>query len=64
VEHRATMSERASNRRPWGWRLWLVACVLFLLAGWQQPDNRAVCFSVAVVFGIIGARQRSERSRT
>jgi len=45
--------------RPWGWRLWLVASLLFALAAWLQPDNRGVSLSLAVVFGIIGARQRS-----
>jgi hypothetical protein len=45
--------------RPWVWRLWLVASLLFVLAAWQQPDKRAVYLSLAVVFGIIAARQRS-----
>ena len=56
------MNERSPSRSPWGWRLWLVACVLFLLAAWQQPARRAVSLSVAVVFGIIAARQRSRAS--
>jgi hypothetical protein len=54
---------RVKNSIGRGWRLWLVACVLFLLAAWQQPDKRAVFLSVAVIFGIIAERQRSERSR-
>ena len=55
------MNERAPTKNPWSWRLWLVACLLFLLAAWQQPTKRAVFFSVAVVFGIIfAARQRQE----
>jgi hypothetical protein len=53
------MSERPPTRNSWGWNLWLVACLLFLLAGWQQPTKRAVFLSVAVVFGIVAAaRQR------
>jgi hypothetical protein len=53
-----TMNEPAPIRSPWGWRLWLVVCLLFLWAGFQQPAKRGVYFSVAVVFGIIAARQR------
>jgi hypothetical protein len=37
----------------------MVASLLFLLAAWQQPTKRAVFLSVAVVFGIIAARQNS-----
>ncbi len=52
------MNERPPTRNRWAWRLWLVVCVLFLLAAWQQPAKRAAFLSVAVVFGIIAARQR------
>jgi len=51
--------ERAPARSPWGWRLWFLACLLFVAAGWQQPANRGLDFSIAVVFGIIAARQRA-----
>ena len=44
--------------RSSAWRLWLVAALLFLLAAWQQPTKRLAFASVAVVFGIIGVRQR------
>jgi hypothetical protein len=43
---------------PWASRLWLVACLLFLWAGLQQPAKRGIYFSIAAVFGIIAARQR------
>jgi hypothetical protein len=52
------MNEESPTRNSPGWRLWLVACLLFLLAAWQQPTKRAVFLSVAVVFGIIAARRR------
>jgi hypothetical protein len=52
----ATMSRQ--SRRDWGWRLWFVACLLFLLAAWRQPASRAVSLSLAVVFGIFAARLR------
>ena len=45
-------------RSHWGWRLWLVTCLLFLLAAWQQPTKRAVFLSLAVFFGIVAAKQR------
>src|SRR3954468_718459 len=41
-----------------GWRLWLIACLLFLLAAWRQPTNRAGSLSLAVVFGIFAAAAR------
>jgi len=55
------MNQKAPSRSHWRWRLWLVTCLLFLLAAWQQPAKRAADLSVAVVFGIVAARtqQRS-----
>jgi hypothetical protein len=38
----------------------MVASLLFLLAAWQQPAKRVVFLSVAVVFGIIAATQKSQ----
>ena len=57
----STMNQKAPGRSHWRWRLWLVTCLLFLLAAWQQPAKRAAYLSVAVVFGIVAARtqQRS-----
>jgi hypothetical protein len=55
----ATINEPSPTKSPWGWRMWLVACLLFLVAAWQQPAKRAVFLSVAVLFGLIAARQRS-----
>jgi hypothetical protein len=54
----STMNKRPLIRSPWAWRLWMVACLLFLWAGLQQPTKRGIYFSVAVVFGIFAARQR------
>jgi hypothetical protein len=54
----STINGRPLTRSPWVWRLWLVACLLFLWAGLQQPTKRGIYFSVAVVFGIIAARQK------
>ena len=51
------MTERVT-RNPWTWRLWLVACLLFLLAAWQQPARRAVWLALAVLWGIFAARAR------
>jgi hypothetical protein len=45
--------------KRWGWRLSMVPSLLFLLAAWQQPTKRAVFLSLAVLFGIFAARQRS-----
>jgi hypothetical protein len=53
------MQTRPHDRSRWTRRLWLVTCLLFLMAGWRWPDKRASYLSVAVVFGIIGARQRA-----
>jgi hypothetical protein len=52
------MNERGLIRSPWAWRLWLVACLLFLLTRLQQPTKRGIYFSLAVVSGIIAARRR------
>ena len=38
--------------------MWLVASLLFLLAAWQQPTQRAIWLALAVVFGIFAARAR------
>ena len=46
-------------RSRWGWRLWAIASLLFLLAAWQQPAKRAGSIGLAVVFGIIAARVRA-----
>jgi hypothetical protein len=46
------------NRNPWVWRLWLITCLLFLVAAWQQPAKRAIWVALAVVFGIFAARAR------
>ena len=46
---------RPRSARP----LWLMASLLFLLAGWQRPDKRAIFLSIGVVFGILAARARS-----
>ena len=46
------------SRNPWAWRLWLITCLLFLVAAWQQPAKRAIWLALAVVFGIFAARTR------
>ena len=55
------MTERVSRRR-WVWRLWLITCLLFLLAAWQQPTKRAGSLALAVVFGTFAAAVRGRRS--
>ena len=42
------------TRKSWGQRLWLIVSLLFMLAAWQQPAQRAVNLSLGVVFGIFG----------
>jgi len=55
------MTEPASHNR-WAWRLWLITCLLFLLAAWQQPTTRAGSLALAVVFGIFAATIRRRQS--
>ena len=57
------MTERVSRNR-WAWRLWLITCLLFLLAAWQQPANRPGSLSLAVVFGIFAVASRSRLNRS
>ena len=57
------MTERVSRNR-WVWRLWLMTCLLFLLAAWQQPTKRAGSLSLAVVFGIFAAASRRRLNRS
>jgi len=57
------MTERVSRNR-WVWRLWLMTCLLFLLAAWQQPTKRAGSLSLAVVFGIFAAVARGRLNRS
>ena len=38
--------------------MWLITCLLFLGAAWQQPAKRAIWVALAVVFGIFAARAR------
>jgi hypothetical protein len=60
---RATLPPMPKSKpNPWGWRLWLVTCLLFLLVAWQQPAKRGVSLSVAAVFGIIAVGQRLKKS--
>ena len=55
------MTEQVSRNR-WTWRLWLITCLLFLTAAWQQPTKRAMWLALAVVFGIFAAAARARRS--
>jgi hypothetical protein len=45
------------GRGRWGWRLWAIASLLFLLAAWQQPAKRVGSLGLAIVFGIIAVAQ-------
>jgi hypothetical protein len=44
--------------------MWLVTCLLFLLAAWRQPATRASSLALAVVFGIFAVRLRGRHDTT
>ncbi len=51
-----------SPHKAWGWRLWIVASLLFVLAAWIHPERRVGSLSLAVVFGVLGMSTRARNS--